>query len=1281
MASEQQFISSNKQPFDSLGLFTYLRTYARRLDEEDPHSAVETWNECVSRIVNGCNSQLDVGFTNEEKQEFFDLIFNLKCSVAGRFLWQLGTKTVNTLGLMSLQNCAFTVMDEPVKPFTWIMNFLMLGAGCGYRVTPEDVAKFPVVHHVTIKRHDTKDVDYIVPDTRQGWIKLLGKLLKAHFYSGEGFTYSCMLLRSKGAPIKGFGGLSSGPEVLCDGLDKINNILNGKAGSNVSTVDVLDICNIIGMIVVSGNVRRCLPKGSMVHVENGMIPIENIKVGMKVLTTKGFKSVKNTFVQGVQPLVTIKTENGEFYCTANHKMAVYKSHTEYAWKEAGKLTSYDLLCTTQYSEPTYNKSIIDNDLIWFLGFAYSNTPCKQFLCHEYELAQFVTTQLSRFGDMSMLNVSGNRYTVHCDAINFRKFRDVYEADRVPSFMFTASTVDRYSYIKGVIESRGYRFNGIRENSYISKTPFVINTTSKLFAQDIQNLLASLGQQTHLSIDNIGYSVAIHICDYNTLDCKMVYPVKIESVFESNSAETFDIEVDEMHEFFCNGYLTHNSAQIAIGSSTDHEYMKAKRWDLGMIPNWRCYSNNSVICNDIADIIDNEDFWAGYSGNGEPYGLINLKLTQSCGRLGETKYPDPTVEGFNPCAEQGLARWETCCLGEIYLPNISTFEELKKCTTYIYRACKHSLSLPCVDSKETEKIVHSNFRMGIGVTGYLQATEEQRNWLKECYTYLREFDVEYSKLKGFPPSVKLTTCKPSGCSRGDMMVQTNRGLLRLDEIGDVNGDVWQPVEDLQVMTDDNTMQKVTKFYVNGNVKTRKIITSDGMELESSLNHQYRVCNDGKYEWKTVENLVCGDMLVVKLGGHQNTNVLLKRLECPQSVFMPPMFMSMSKEIATFIGLFYTFGCIVDNNIHLFNCQQSLVDWVKRFMQFSFGFDVFLGEHSCYITSAYLIQWLRLNGCDDISKGVPTIIKQSSIDCIKAFICGKLGKTDSLPVCWSMCSNQKQFLLEMFQLARSIGCNVYMSTCKFCVSQQSETNCSLMCRVAEEIDVSRQFGDFWLDPISSIVESECNTYDIEVENVHHYKIGGVISHNTLSLLGHCTSGVHPGFAQYYIRRIRVSSESKLIGIAKSHGYHIEYVQNFDGTPDYNTQVISFPYALPEGTVLAENCTAVDQLEYVKRLQTEWSDNSVSVTVYYKKEELESIKDWLRVNYNDSVKTVSFLLHSEHGFKQAPLEKISKKQYEEMMRQTTPITSVTSICYNALDDKFIADGECAGGVCPLK
>ena len=187
-------------PFNTVGLFTFLRTYARRHNDGDPNSTVETWEECLNRVIKASNDQLNVGFTNEEMTELFGLLYNLKCSVAGRFMWQLGTSTVDKMGINSLQNCAFITINEPITPFTWTMNFLMLGSGVGYRLMKEDLENLPHIKLAKITRKDVKDADHIVPDSREGWVGLLGKVLKAHFYSGKDFSYSCMLLRSKGAP-------------------------------------------------------------------------------------------------------------------------------------------------------------------------------------------------------------------------------------------------------------------------------------------------------------------------------------------------------------------------------------------------------------------------------------------------------------------------------------------------------------------------------------------------------------------------------------------------------------------------------------------------------------------------------------------------------------------------------------------------------------------------------------------------------------------------------------------------------------------------------------------------------------------------------------------------------------------------------------------------------------------------------------------------------------------------------------------------------------------------
>lgn len=112
-----------------IGYIVFKRTYARKLNENDPNSKTEEFEDVVERELKASDTQLKVGFTEEEKNRYRELRTDLKFSPAGRFMWQLGTKTVDKLGLPSLQNCAFTVVNEPIKPFTWVFEMLMLGSG------------------------------------------------------------------------------------------------------------------------------------------------------------------------------------------------------------------------------------------------------------------------------------------------------------------------------------------------------------------------------------------------------------------------------------------------------------------------------------------------------------------------------------------------------------------------------------------------------------------------------------------------------------------------------------------------------------------------------------------------------------------------------------------------------------------------------------------------------------------------------------------------------------------------------------------------------------------------------------------------------------------------------------------------------------------------------------------------------------------------------------------------------------------------------------------------
>lgn len=192
----------------------------------------------------------------------------------------------------------------------------------------------------------------------------------------------------------------------------------------------------------------------------------------------------------------------------------------------------------------------------------------------------------------------------------------------------------------------------------------------------------------------------------------------------------------------------------------------------------------------------------------------------------------------------------------------------------------------------------------------------------------------------------------------------------------------------------------------------------------------------------------------------------------------------------------------------------------------------------------------------------------------------------------------------------------------------------------------------------------------------KLTTVKPSGTLSLLPGVTPGVHPGYAQYMFRRIRIASSHPLVQTCRDNGYPVEYVKHFDGSEDYNTVVATFPFAFPEGTKLAKDMTALDQLKEVRRLQEKWSDNSVSCTVYYKKEELPEIREYLNRHYKNNYKSLSFLLHSEHGFIQAPLEEVTKEQYDELVRTTRPISSIGDLSTYTLDD-----ADCSTGACPIR
>jgi ribonucleotide reductase alpha subunit len=253
---EQSFVDSyaKKQApwgFNGLGEIVFLRTYSRQKENGDN----ETWAETLQRVINGA---IEIGTPLEkgEAEALFDHCFHLRCSFSGRSLWQLGTPLVQKFNGTSLNNCYFTNI-ESIEDFEILFDYLMLGGGVGFSVERSKIHELPKIKaNVTVTHERSNDADIIVPDSRQGWRRLLHSVLKSYFETGKSFTYSTILIREFGAPLKTFGGTASGPGALIDGIEDICKVLSNRAGKKLRSIDVLDICNIIGRIVVSGSSRR-----------------------------------------------------------------------------------------------------------------------------------------------------------------------------------------------------------------------------------------------------------------------------------------------------------------------------------------------------------------------------------------------------------------------------------------------------------------------------------------------------------------------------------------------------------------------------------------------------------------------------------------------------------------------------------------------------------------------------------------------------------------------------------------------------------------------------------------------------------------------------------------------------------------------------------------------------------------------------------------------------------------------------------------------------------------
>lgn len=959
----------NKQPnwgFDNLGYVIFKRTYARRKEDGN----LEEWHETIKRCIDGANN-IGANYTKEESERLFDHIFNLRCSFSGRGLWQLGTKTVDNIGMDSLLNCWVTKVSE-IEDFCFIFMESMLGGGVGVVISKEFTHELPrVKNNVKVRQKNTKDADFIVPDSKEGWCDLWRKTLEAYLITGKSFTYSTVCIRSSGEPIQTFGGIAPGPKPLSDGVNEICKILENRTNKKLRTQDVADIICCGGQVVKSGGVRRTalillgdVDDAAYLNLKRwdlGDIPNYRSNSNNSFLCNN-FEHLPSKFWDGYNG-------NGEPYGMVNIKNA--KKYGRLGETEFNGFSLYDdgiigfNPCQPKWATlltPNGIKELGDiniGDSIWSKsGWTkvinkWSNGINK--------VLEYKTTAGTFYGTENHKLVSYNKKieAKDCEAIdiitgpkneldiniNPQDVMDglvigdgsVHEASN--NFVHLCIGQDDYDYFSSeisplIIKSR----EGVHDFAYEVTTTIKHDELPKTFERKVPNRFFYGSDEKVCSFLRGLYSANGSICGTRiTLKASsfeiikqvqiMLSSVGIKSYFTTNKENTVK---------FKNG-----------------EYLCKQSYDLNITSDrYRFYKLIGFIQKYKMDIL--EKLSTKYSNKSKStFEIISIK------EISSEEVFDITVDNeshtywtggcnVSNCAEATLHDKESCNLAEIFLNNISSKEEMLDCSKLLYKTQK-AIAAGNYLHEATNKIVHKNMRLGLGITGICQKLSELQEWCDYTYKNLRKFDKEYSKLMNWPESIRLTVVKPSG--------------------------------------------------------------------------------------------------------------------------------------------------------------------------------------------------------------------------------------------------------------------------------------------------------------------------------------------TLSLLGGSSPGGHPAYAEHFIRRVRFSSNDPLLIDLRKMGYYIEPEIGFDGKANHDTLIVEFPCSFNKNTLISKNMSAIDQLELVKKLQTYWADQAVSVTVYYKLEELPLIKNWLSENYNSSVKSVSFLLHSEHGFKQAPLEEINKETYEKMKSKIKNVEFGTQSAYNYETDSVNSNVECAGGHCPIK
>jgi len=738
--------------FNGMGEIVFLRTYSRKKDNGD----TETWVETLQRVINGA---IDIGvpYTQEEAERLFDHMFNLRCSFSGRSLWQLGTTLTKEFSGTSLNNCFQGDVEIITREGVRAIGDLVGGSvdvltEKGWINAPINSFGIQHVQEVTFRP-----------------MQLSGRGNKSWHRSRTSLRHAITVTPNH-------------RWLLVDGSETTSLNTGDIVKANINLDSAMSMEGFIhGFVFGDGTIAYERVNGTIVHrvrlcgakdqrwtqmfLDDGWRQLNNAPNGDPLLVKDYDHSLKKLpigasadylagFLEGWIAADGHIRPNGDIHLCSQHDEAS-------GWLRRHAATAGYLLvaeCVGGQKETNYSKR--SSDLYRYTLTRSERAWVVESITQKGQAEVFCAT----VPEVGAFTLAGGIYTSNCYFTNIEKIEDfelLFDYLMLGGgvgFSVERSKIHDLPKVKG-----GITISHERTNDADIIVPDSRQGWRRLLHSVLKSYFETGRSFTYSTILVREYGAPLKkfggtasgpgaLIDGISDICKVLenrVGKKLRSI------DVLDI-CNIIGRIVVSG-SSRRSAQIAIGDPDDVLFLRAKNWGSGNVPAWRAKSNNSIYADGYDEIA--AELWKGYDGTGEPYGLVNRKLARKFGRVGQLK-ADPTIEGYNPCAEIALGDGESCNLSTIFLPNITSSEQFKDISYLLYKTQKQITRMNYPYEKTT-KIVQKNARLGQSITGILQCSEDKISWLADAYDYLEALDAQYSKENGLPVSVRLTTVQPSG----------------------------------------------------------------------------------------------------------------------------------------------------------------------------------------------------------------------------------------------------------------------------------------------------------------------------------------------------------------------------------------------------------------------------------------------------------------------------------------------------------------------------------------